>query len=157
MSDRSSQIAIEDALRQEEAFDLAVTNFGREQQGIPEKIQLCIGWSGKRRPSFLILCSTHMLNPSELYTVEDAARFLKVNICSVYQSIPRRDKKPFHPKLGRVMPAPVRLGRMIRFSGQQLLDFVSPPPAQEPDPSAAPESVRRGRGRPRKTCAGVTA
>ena len=65
-----------------------------------------------------------MLDPGELYTPQDAARFLKVNVCSVYQSLPRSKAKP---KLGRTLPEPIRLGRLIRWTGQQLLQFAEPP------------------------------
>jgi hypothetical protein len=92
-----------------------------------------------------------MLDPGELYTPQEAAKFLKVNVCSVYQSLPSSRTKS---KLGRTLPEPIRLGRLIRWTGQQLMQFAEPPAT-----SGAAEtsllnnlSVNTGKkpGRPRK-------
>lgn len=92
-----------------------------------------------------------MLDPGELYTPQDAATFLKVNVCSIYQSLPGSKAKP---KIGRTLPEPIRLGRLIRWTGQQLLQFATPPvtAASADTSSQDAQGVNSGRkrGRPRK-------
>ena len=93
-----------------------------------------------------------MLDPGELYTPHDAAKFLKVNVCSVYQSLPGSRARP---KLGKTLPEPLRLGRLIRWTGQQLLQFAEPPaPTAAVDTSLRNAMVvnsSKGPGRPRKS------
>ena len=92
-----------------------------------------------------------MLNPHDLYTPKEAAEFLKVNVCSIYQSLPGSRAKP---KIGRTLPEPVRLGRLIRWTGQQLLQFAAPPltAASAVTSSRDEQGANPGkkRGRPRK-------
>lgn len=78
------------------------------------------------------------------YTPDETAAVLKVAVASVYQSMPGAKCRP---KLGRKLPEPLRLGRLIRWTGQQLNDWAGiPQPAQTAEVPAAAS----GRGRPRK-------
>ncbi|MCF8168310.1 MAG: helix-turn-helix domain-containing protein [Rhodoferax sp.] len=70
-----------------------------------------------------------ILQPTALYTVQEAAQFFKCAESSVYQSLPGASCRP---KLGRRLPEPIRFGRLIRFTGQQLIDFASPQTIQVP-------------------------
>lgn len=98
-----------------------------------------------------------MLNPGELFTPHEAAKYLKVNVCSVYQSLPGSRSRS---KLGRSLPEPIRLGRLIRWTGQQLMDFAVPPQLVDDAVSQIVETCpiveipRRGPGRPRNVVAG---
>ena len=56
---------------------------------------------------------------------------------SVYQSIPGSRCRP---KLGRQLPEPIRLGKLVRWTGQQLIDFATPPPSPFPQKSDGSES-----------------
>lgn len=62
-----------------------------------------------------------VIDPSLLYTVADAAAYLRVSIFSIYKSIPGC---PGGPKLRRPLPDPIRIGSRIRWTGQQLMDYV---------------------------------
>ncbi len=91
-----------------------------------------------------------MLDPGALYAPIDAAAFFKVNVCSIYQSLPGKRTRS---KLGRRLPEPIRFGRMIRWTGQQLIDFASPMapstewPAENPLVKITPAARRPGRPR----------
>lgn len=66
-----------------------------------------------------------LLIPNQIYSVKTAALAFGVHECSIYQSMPGAAR----PKLGRCLPEPVRFGRAIRWSGQQLIDFLNVPVA----------------------------
>lgn len=90
------------------------------------------------------------LVPSKLYTPADVASFLKVSRGTVYQSLPGATCRT---KLGRKLPEPIRFGRLLRWSGQQINDFVGQPAAlaQIPDSrTLETEATKRKPGRPRK-------
>ncbi|MDP2371276.1 hypothetical protein [Rhodoferax sp.] len=94
---------------------------------------------------------TVVLVPGGLYTPLEAAAYFKVAVDSIYQSLPSATCRP---KLGRKLPEPIRFGRLIRWTGQQLSDFSTPPKEAAPV-EATPSSLtsiepRRGRGRPCK-------
>ena len=93
-----------------------------------------------------------MLDPGALYTPQDAAEFLKVHVCSIYQSLPGARVRP---KIGRSRPEPIRLGRLIRWTGQQLLQFAEPPAPTSATDTSLPNEVGsnpgKKLGRPRKT------
>lgn len=63
-----------------------------------------------------------LLHEHVLYSVTDFAGALSVNKGSIYQSLPGVQ---YGPKLGRRVPAPIRLGRSLRWSGRQIIDFVA--------------------------------
>lgn len=90
-----------------------------------------------------------LLIPNKIYSVKTAALAFDVHESSIYQSMPGAKR----PKLGRCLPEPVRFGRAVRWSGQQLIDFLSVPvgPAGAIEQSCViAELMRPGRGRPRK-------
>lgn len=88
------------------------------------------------------------MDPNALYAPHEAAAFFKVNVNSVYQSIPGKNTRP---KLGRTLPEPIRFGRLIRWTGQQLIDFVKPPSSQVVDQIGSSDpQARKKPGRPRK-------
>lgn len=89
-----------------------------------------------------------MLNPKSLYTVAEAAYYFKVSTGSIYQSLPGASCRP---KMGRKLPEPIRLGRLIRWTGQQLIDFTSPPSAEPAKSNQAKSVVTQSPrvGRPR--------
>lgn len=91
-----------------------------------------------------------MIKPTSIYTVAEVAQLFKVSIYTIYQSLPSAKGRC---KMGRKLPEPLRFGRSIRFMGQQLLDFASPPDtAQQPSaPIIDTRAVIKSRGRPRKT------
>lgn len=90
-----------------------------------------------------------MLNPHSLYTVVEAAHFFKVSKGSVYQSLPEARCRP---KLGRKLPEPIRIGRLLRWTGQQLIDFISTPSSEPAISNQTKSVVVKGPrvGRPRK-------
>lgn len=96
-----------------------------------------------------------MFQEGQFYTPADVATALQVSVCSVYQSLPGQRCRP---KLGKVLPEPIRFGRLIRWTGRQLIDFASPPNSGETAPrsetaiqtaKSAEVVSKRSRGRPR--------
>ena len=88
-----------------------------------------------------------MFDHARFYTPDETAAVLKVAVASVYQSMPGAKCRP---KLGRKLPEPLRLGRLIRWTGQQLNDWAGIHPQQQATPAAEVSAGARGRGRPRK-------
>lgn len=99
----------------------------------------------------------HMFKHACFYTPEETAAVFKVAVASVYQSMPGAKCRP---KLGRKLPEPLRLGRLIRWTGQQLNDWAGIPQSKQttqPTQAEVPAAAS-GRGRPRKVAvAGVAA
>lgn len=96
------------------------------------------------------------LSEHSLYSVKDFAVALSVHAGSIYQSLPGAKCRA---KLGRTVPQPIRFGRSLRWSGKQIIDFVTKlQSAEVTDQVEAPtddrEQVKRGPGRPRKAVAG---
>lgn len=89
-----------------------------------------------------------MLDPSKLYTPNEIASYLKVALGSIYQSVP---SAACRSKVGRKkLPEPIRLGRLIRWSGQQINDFVSQLATAPKVEALVPAIPKRKAGRPRK-------
>lgn len=87
-----------------------------------------------------------MFTHSCFYTPDETAAVLKVAVASVYQSMPGAKCRP---KLGRKLPEPLRLGRLIRWTGQQLNDWAGIPQPKQTTQAEVPAAAI-GRGRPRK-------
>ena len=82
--------------------------------------------------------TTFNVDPRGVYTAMDFAAYLQCAGSSVYQSIPGSRCRP---KLGRQLPEPMRFGRLVRWTGQQLIDFATPP--SSPIPQKSDGSVNR--------------
>lgn len=80
-----------------------------------------------------------------LQTVDDFARALRVHRTSIYQSMPGLER----PKLGKNVPAPIRLGRALRWTPGQIEGYIKELMQAEYLP--APSLTGKKRGRPRKT------
>lgn len=93
-----------------------------------------------------------MFDNASFYRPDEAAVTFKVAAGSVYQSMPRAKCRP---KLGRKLTGPLRLGRSIQRTAQQLNAWagVPQPPQVTKAQPVVPASVSSGclpKGRPRK-------
>lgn len=92
-----------------------------------------------------------MIDPDRFYSARDFADLLGVHHVSIYQS----QQHLAVPKLAVAVPPAIRIGRSVRWSGSQILEYMRALarssgvvlPRVESVVSVAPA---RGRGRPRK-------
>lgn len=97
---------------------------------------------------------------NSLYSAKEFAGALSVNAGSIYQSLPGAACRA---KLGRSVPNPIRLGRALRWSGRQIIDFVASLEQElktNPKPPGIklvalaenhPKNLKRRPGRPKKS------
>lgn len=91
-----------------------------------------------------------MFENESFYTPADVSAAFQVAASSVYQSLPG---KSCRVKLGKPLPEPLRLGRLIRWTGRQLNEWAGIPQSTQAAPQPATGAgghQARPPGRPRK-------
>lgn len=92
---------------------------------------------------------------NQWYTVRDFAGFLSVHPVTIHQSQPHLGSS----RLPIPVPEPIRLGRTLRWSGRQILDYqaqlaaLSGVTLPAPPLELEPEAVEKKAGRPRNVAA----